>query len=125
MPPAKLKEIPHTVNVEIFAQYIFSRISRMALCARKYDVSENLNHYASNRIKCYVRENLSTRKCQMGLDARKYSSAKISTFTVLVHVEDGPTLNFKQALIIRIADSPCCFDIELLQETKLYHDVFT
>ena len=22
----------------------------MALCARKYDVSENLNHYASNRI---------------------------------------------------------------------------
>ena len=54
----------------------------MALCARKYDVSENLNHYASNRIKCYVRENLPTRKCQIGLDARKYSSAKISTFTV-------------------------------------------
>ena len=30
----------YTVNVEIFAQYIFSRISRMALHARKYDVSE-------------------------------------------------------------------------------------
>ena len=60
-----------TVNVEIFAQYIFSR---MALCVRKYDVSENLNHY--------VRKNLSARKCQIGLDARKFSSTKISTFTV-------------------------------------------
>ena len=38
-----------TVNVEIFAQYIFSRISRMTLDARKYDVSENLNYYRSNR----------------------------------------------------------------------------
>ena len=33
-----------TVNVEIFAQYIFSRISRRALDARKYDVSEKMNH---------------------------------------------------------------------------------
>ena len=31
-----------TVNVEIFVQYIFSRISRRALDARKYDVSEKL-----------------------------------------------------------------------------------
>ena len=30
-----------------------------------------------------MRENLSTRKCHIGLDARKFSSAKISTFTVL------------------------------------------
>ena len=36
--------IINTVNVEIFAQYIFSRISRMVSYARKkYDVSENLN----------------------------------------------------------------------------------
>ena len=41
----------NTVHVEIFAQYIFSCNSRMALCARKYDVSENLNQFASNRIK--------------------------------------------------------------------------
>ena len=34
-----------TVNVEIFAQYIFLRISRRALDARKYDVSEKMNHY--------------------------------------------------------------------------------
>ena len=30
----------NTVNVEIFAKYIFSRISCRALDARKYDVSE-------------------------------------------------------------------------------------
>ena len=30
-----------TVNVEIFAQYIFSRISRRAVDPRKFDVSEN------------------------------------------------------------------------------------
>ena len=39
-----------TVNVGIFAQYIFSRISCMALGVRQYDVSGNLNHYTSNRI---------------------------------------------------------------------------
>ena len=33
-----------TVNVEIFAHYLFSRISRRALDARKYDVSENKIH---------------------------------------------------------------------------------
>ena len=38
-----------TVNVDIFAQYIFSRISRRALDERKYDVSEKMNHYRSNR----------------------------------------------------------------------------
>ena len=37
--------IINTVNVQIFAQYIFSRISRRALDARKYDVSEKMNHY--------------------------------------------------------------------------------
>ena len=29
-----------------------------------------------------MHENISTRKCHIGLDARKFSSAKISTFTV-------------------------------------------
>ena len=50
-----------TVNVEIFAQYIFSRITRRALDARKFDVSENFI---------------------IMLDARKLSCAKICTFTV-------------------------------------------
>ena len=40
------------VNVEIFAQYIFSRISRSVLGARKYDVSEKKNHYTANRSNC-------------------------------------------------------------------------
>ena len=42
----------NTVNVEIFAQYIFSLISRSVLGARKYDVSEKMNHYSANRINC-------------------------------------------------------------------------
>ena len=65
-----------TVNVEIFAQYIFSRLSR------KYDVSANLNHYRLDGIRYKIRENVSTRKGHIGLDARKFSCAKISTFTV-------------------------------------------
>ena len=51
-----------TVNVEIFAQYLFSHISRMVSDARKYDVSENLNHYRLNGIRCKMRENMSTQK---------------------------------------------------------------
>ena len=51
---------------------------------RKYDVSENLNHYRLNgtRYRYKMRENMSTRKCHIGLNARKFSRAKISTFTV-------------------------------------------
>ena len=77
---------PGTVNVEIFAQYIFLRISRRALDARKFDVSENYNHNRTNRNKQLMRENLSTRICVLGLDARKFSCAKISTFTVYNYV---------------------------------------
>ena len=40
----------YTVNVEIFAQYLFSHISRRAVDARKYDVSENKIHYRLNGI---------------------------------------------------------------------------
>ena len=46
------KSAPYTVNVEIFAQYIFSCISRSVLGARKYDVSEKINHYSANRSNC-------------------------------------------------------------------------
>ena len=53
----------NTVNVDIFAQYIFSRISRRVLDARKYDVSEKINPYRANRINYYMRENMSTGKC--------------------------------------------------------------
>ena len=34
-----------TVNIEMFAHYMFSCISRKALHARKYDVSEKINRY--------------------------------------------------------------------------------
>ena len=73
----------YTVNVEIFAQCIFSRISHMVSYARKYDVSENSNHYRLDGIRYKIRENMSTRKGHIGLDARKFSCAKISTFTVI------------------------------------------
>ena len=47
----------YTVNVEVFAQYIFLRISCRALYARKFDVSEDYYHNRTNRINSYVREN--------------------------------------------------------------------
>ena len=59
----------YTVNVENFAQYIFSRISRRALDARKFDVSENYTHDSTNRNKSHLRENLTVRICIIGLDA--------------------------------------------------------
>ena len=68
----------------MFAQYILSRISRMVSYARKYDVSENLNHYRFDGIRYKIRKNLSTRKGHIGLDVRKFSCAKISTFTILL-----------------------------------------
>ena len=33
-----------TVNIEMFVQYIFSRISRRPLCARRFDMNENYHH---------------------------------------------------------------------------------
>ena len=49
-----------TVNVAIFAQYIFSRILRRGLDAHKYDASKEINCYSLNRINCYIRENVYT-----------------------------------------------------------------
>ena len=40
------------VNVDIFAQYIFLRISCRVVDARKYNVSEKLNHYCASRNNC-------------------------------------------------------------------------
>ena len=74
-----------TVNVEIFMQYIFSRISHRVLNAQKYDVSEKRNHYSSNRINYHMRKHLFARKCHIELDVRKFSCPKISTFAVVVY----------------------------------------
>ena len=73
---------PQTVNVEMFAQYIHLRISRRALNAHKLDVSKNCDCKRTNRNKQHMRENLTARICLKGLDAQKFSCAKISTFTV-------------------------------------------
>ena len=59
----------------------------MVSYARKYDVSENLNHYRLDGIRYKIRENMSTRKGHIGLDAREFSCAKISTFTVFKLLE--------------------------------------
>ena len=64
-------------KLEISAQYTFSRFSRMALCARKYDVSEKINQTRTKRTNSYLREILVARKCLLGLmredlAARKY-----------------------------------------------------
>ena len=61
-----------TVNVEMFTKYILSRISPRTLNTRKFDVSENYHHNRTNRINWYMRENVTTRKCLLMLDARKY-----------------------------------------------------
>ena len=58
--------------------------------ARKYDVSENLNHYRLDGIRYKIREYMSTRKGHIGLDARKFSCAKISTFTVFRPGNESP-----------------------------------
>ena len=55
----------------------------MVLDAQKYDLSEKLNHYRLNGIRYKTCENMSMRKCHIRLDVRKFSSTKISTFTVL------------------------------------------
>ena len=66
----------YTVNIDIFAQYLFSHISRMVSDVRKYDVSENLDNYRLDRISYRLHENMSTRKYHIGLDEQKFSSAK-------------------------------------------------
>ena len=76
----------YTVSLDIFAQntVIFVQFA-LTICmgpAEKYDVSEKNNHTSSKRINCCLRENLAIRKCLIWLDARKFSSAKTSTFTV-------------------------------------------
>ena len=49
-----------TVNVDIFTQYLFSRISHMVFDAGKYDVSENVNHHRlkGNKYKIEQRDNI-------------------------------------------------------------------
>ena len=47
-----------SVNVETFAWYIFSHISRRVFDAQKFDVSGNSYYDSTNRIKYYVPENL-------------------------------------------------------------------
>ena len=66
---------------------------------RKIDVRENYNHDRTIRINWCVRENITTRICLLGLDARKYSSAKISTFTVCGEVGGRLTDLFQRLLI--------------------------
>ena len=52
-------------------QCIFSRISCRASDARTFHVSEKMNHNRTNKINWYVCENLTARKCLLGLDTRK------------------------------------------------------
>ena len=55
----------------------------MDLDAQKCDMSEKISPHRSNRIYCFMREKKSQLKCQLWLDVQKFSSAKISTFTVM------------------------------------------
>ena len=74
-----------TVKVTIFAQYIFSHISRRVLDAQKFDVSENFSIIEQTELHWYVRKNLAVRISILMLDAQKFSCAKIYTFTLTVY----------------------------------------
>ena len=56
----------------------------LALHARKYDVSEKVNHNRSNRINNYEQESFPV-KMSLELDVREFSSRKISTLTVSLY----------------------------------------
>ena len=58
------------------------RILRRSFDALIFDVSENYYHNGTNRISCYEREYLATRTCILMPGARKFSCAKIYTFSV-------------------------------------------
>ena len=77
-----LRNVLSTVNVEIFTQYIFSRISRRALDAQKFDVSETYYHNRTNRINWHMHKNWAVQICLLMLDAQKCSCVKICTFAV-------------------------------------------
>ena len=99
-----LKQVGPNVNVQIFRQCIFSCISLRALDARKYNVSEKNNHYRLNRNTYLMREKKFTRKCLMGLDARKFSCTKRSTFTVVIGVYRQSMCDLK-SLFFTLLDS--------------------
>ena len=69
---AYFPRLTHTVNLDIFAQSLFTRSSRMALAVRKYDASEKTNKNSTKRINWYLWENLGRQRCLLKLDARKY-----------------------------------------------------
>ena len=54
---------------------------------QKFDVSENYDYNRTNRNKQHMRENLTAGICVIGLDARKCSCAKISSFTECVNMK--------------------------------------
>ena len=81
--------------------HIFAHFAR-ASDARKFDVSENYNHNRTNRNKQHMRENLTARICLIGLDARKFSCAKISTFTVVVCCAQRVVLHVDITLYIHV-----------------------
>ena len=58
-----------TVNVDIFTQYTFLCILQRVFSGKKFDVSEKFNHNRTNRVKYYVRKNLTTHKRLLGPDA--------------------------------------------------------
>ena len=51
------------MNVEMFAQYIFSGISCTAIDVQKYDVSEKIDYLRANRIDSRMRKDVIARIC--------------------------------------------------------------
>ena len=67
----------------MFPDIILINANYAKICtARKYVRLQYINHYWLNGITYCMRENISTWKCPIGPDARRFCSANISTFTV-------------------------------------------
>ena len=86
-----------TVNVDIFALYIFTRYSRFFQCPRKYISRENNLYYAIYRQYCEKREYKSTRDCQFSqIRENLYTRDSSPSFNIYSNYENSFILPGKQ-----------------------------
>ena len=77
------------------AVHIYSRISRRALHARKYYVSENKNHIRTHRIDWC--ENMTTRHASYGLMRENLAARKYLFYSMILLITDQSTQQVPQS----------------------------
>ena len=73
------RQLPHTVNVDINAQYI---ISRMALDVQKYDVSKKINQHSTKRTNCICTEIWLRENASYGLMCEKLATEDVYVYSM-------------------------------------------